>query len=429
MIFKPIFWVLRYGVITMLSKLNFMTILLIAFVDYLGIGLVYPVFAVLLFDPKDSIIAESASLTYRGAMLGILIGLTPLTQFFSSPILGKLSDFKGRKKILIYGTAIGCLGYGLAIVGIGMHSLALLFLYRIFVGISEGTIAVAQAMIADISTEENKTRRFALFNASLGTGFTIGPFLGGKLADPSVANWCGYAMPFSIAGILCLINFFLILWKFPETRGVKEEFSIKVLDSVINIRNVFLWEKLRWLFLAAFAFSFGWSFFNEFIPLLLRARFGFAPSEIGNYYAYGGAWYALSAGLMTAPLLKYFAPEKIVIKALMGCAVCMLLYLVVQEAQSIWWILPPFMYCLSVTYPTTGALVSNQANDENQGEVLGVYQSVIASAMGLSPLLVGSFVGVYPELTAWGGAIAMLLASAFLWRGSRTASVNLGFLK
>jgi DHA1 family tetracycline resistance protein-like MFS transporter len=407
----------------MLSKLNFITILLIAFVDYLGIGLVYPVFAALLFDPKDPMIAESASLAYRGAMLGILIGLTPLTQFFSSPILGKLSDFKGRKTVLIYGTAIGCLGYCLAIVGIGLHSLALLFLYRIFVGIAEGTIAVAQAMIADISTEENKARRFALFNASLGTGFTIGPFLGGKLADPSVASWCSYAMPFSVAGILCLINFFLILWKFPETRQIHGKLSFNVLESMINIRKIFLWEKLRWLFFAAFAFSFGWSFFNEFIPLLLHARFAFAPSEIGNYYAYGGAWYALSAGIMTAPLLKYFTPEKVVIKALIGCAACMLLYLVVREAQSIWWILPPFMYCLSATYPTTGALVSNQANGENQGEVLGAYQSVIASAMGLSPLLVGSFVGVYPELTAWGGAIAMLLASGTLWWNNRSPSL------
>lgn len=413
----------------MLSKLNFITILLIAFVDYLGIGLVYPVFAALLFDTKDSIIAESASLSYRGAMLGILIGLTPLTQFFSSPILGKLSDSKGRKKILIYGTAIGCLGYCLAILGIGMHSLAFLFLYRILVGISEGTIAVAQAMIADISTEENKARRFALFNASLGTGFTIGPFLGGKLADPAFASWCGYAMPFSVAGILCFVNFFLILWKFPETHNVNEKISFKILESITNIRKVFLWEKLRGLFFAAFAFSFGWSFFNEFIPLLLHARFAFSPSEIGNYYAYGGAWYALSAGIMTAPLLKYFTAEKVVIKALLGCAICMLLYLVVQEAQSIWWVVPPFMYCLSTTYPTTGALVSNQVSNENQGEVLGVYQSVIASAMGLSPLLVGPFVGIYPELTAWGGAFAMLLASSALWWNHRISPIRLNIAK
>lgn len=413
----------------MLSKLNFFTILLIAFVDYLGIGLVYPVFATLLFDANDPMIPAASSLAYRGAMLGILIGLTPLTQFFSSPILGMLSDVKGRKRTLIYGTFIGCLGYFLAVIGVWIHSLSLLFLYRILVGVSEGTIAVAQAMIADISTEKNKARRFALFNASLGFGFTIGPFLGGKLADPSVASWCGYAVPFIAAGTLCLINLLLILYKFPETRKVNERISFNVVQGLTNLRKVFLWEKLRWLFLAAFTFSFGWSFFNEFIPVLLSKHFGFMPTDIGNYYAYGGAWYALSAGIATAPLLKYFAPEKMVIKALVGCAACMLAFIVIHDAQYIWWILPILMYCLSITYPTTGAIVSNHAGSENQGEVLGAYQSVIASAMGLSPLLVGSAIGVYPGLTAWGGAFAMLLASVAFWMGNRKASIHLELAK
>ncbi len=413
----------------MMSRLNFITILFIGFVDYLGIGLVYPVFAALLFDLNDPIIPEGYSSAYRGAMLGILIGLTPITQFFCSPILGVFSDLKGRRKTLLYGTAVGCLGYFLAVMGVWLHSLSLLFVYRILVGISEGTVAVAQAMIADISTEKNKARRFALYSASLGFGFTVGPFLGGKLADPTVASWCGYAMPFIAANCMCLINFLMILCKFPETHKVRENSAFNLVDGFRNIAKVFLWNKLRWLFFATFAFSFGWSFFNEFIPVLLRERFGFSPGDIGNYYAYGGAWYALSAGIATAPLLKYFAPEKIVVKALIGCAACMLVFIVIHDAQYIWWILPPFMYWLAVTYPTTIAIVSNHATSENQGEVLGVYQSVIASAMGLSPLLAGSAVGVYPELTAWGGAFAMLLASFAYWMGCRQASTILSLAK
>lgn len=399
----------------MLSKLNFITILLIGFVDYLGIGIVYPVFATLLFDKNDPIISLDSSLAYRGAMLGILIGLTPLTQFFSSPILGKISDSKGRKYVMVYGVAIGCLGYCLAMMGTWIHSLTLLFLYRILIGISAGTIAVAQAMIADISNGNNKSRRFSLFNASLGTGFTIGPFLGGKLADPSISNWCSYTTPFVAAGILCFINLVLVLYKFPETNTVYKKTTYNLLEELSRIRKVFLWDKLRGLFFATFAFSFGWSFFNEFIPLLLHKNFDFNPSGIGNYYAYGGAWYALSAGIITAPLLKYFSAEKVISKALLGGAICMLSYLVISDARHIWWILPFFMFCLSAVYPTMGALVSNQANDKNQGEILGVHQSVIASAMGLSPLLVGSLVGVYPELAAWGGAFAMLSASGILW--------------
>lgn len=412
-----------------MSKFNFITILFIGFVDYLGIALIYPVFAALLFDTNYSIIPDDSSAVYRGAILGLLIGLTPITQFFSSPILGVFSDLKGRKLTLIFGTILGCSGYLLAAIGIWNHSLLLLIIYRILVGISGGTVGVAQAMIADISNEKNKARRFSLFNACAGIGFTVGPFLGGKLTDPSVASWCGYSAPFLTACVMCFINFLMILYKFPESHKVKENMTINLLSGLRNIRKVFLWDKLRWLFLATFAFSFGWSFFNEFIPVFLRKHFEFSPGDVGNYYAYGGAWYALSAGIGGASFLKAFSPDKIIVKALMGSAVCMLGFIVIQDAQFIWWILPILMYCLSLIYPNLTAIVSNQATKENQGEVLGVYQSVIACAMGLSPLLVGSAIGAYPELTAWGGAFTMLLASFAFWMRSRKTTISLSLAK
>ena len=63
-------------------NLNFFTILLIGFIDYLGIALVYPIFAGMLFDPTYPLVAHDTSPAMRGALLGILIGLTPFTQFF-----------------------------------------------------------------------------------------------------------------------------------------------------------------------------------------------------------------------------------------------------------------------------------------------------------------------------------------------------------
>lgn len=413
----------------MMSKLNFITILFIGFIDYLGIALVYPIFTGMLFDPTYPIISHYSSLAYRGAILGILLGLTPLTQFFSAPLLGAISDLKGRKKTLIYGTLVGFLAYCLAVLGVCIHSLSLLFLYRILVGIASGTVPVAQAMISDTSTKENKPRRFSLFSASLGLGFTVGPFLGGKLADPSLASWCGYATPFVASSMMCLLSLAIIVWKFPETRKECGNVTFNFMDSINNIRKVFLWPQLRWLFLATFSFAFGWSFFNEFIPVLLREQFEFNLSDIGNYYAYGGAWYAFSSGIIAAAILKYFPPERIAVKALIGCAVCMLMFLVIQERQYIWFILPPFMFCLSFTYPTTAAMVSSRAGIENQGEVLGVYQSVTGCAMGLSPFLIGSVIGMYPSLTAIGGAFAMLIAGLAFWKGSQPTETNLCLFK
>jgi MFS family permease len=222
-------------------NLNFLIILFIGFVDYLGIGLVYPIFAVMLFDISDPIMAAEMSAAYRGAMLGILIGLTPLSAFIFAPFLGSFSDSQGRKKTLIFGMGAGCLGYCLAVVGVLAHSLPLLFVFRILVGITEGSASVAQAAIADISTENNKARRFSLFSSSVGFGFTI--------------------------------------------------------------------------------------------------------NEVGNYFAWGGLWYSLSSGLLTAPLSSRVSSEKLVLGSMVGCAVCMAIFSVIRNAHYIWLTLPVFNCC------------------------------------------------------------------------------------
>lgn len=392
------------------SSWNFLIILFVGFVDYLGIGLVYPVFAVLLFDPGALIVPVDSSPEYRGALLGILIALTPISQFFCSPVLGAFSDVKGRKPALVLGIGTGCLGYILAVIGIYWNSLIMLFCYRILVGASDATAAVAQATLADISTEENKARRFAFLNASLGLGFTVGPFLGGILADHTIVSWFWYATPLMAAGLMSLINLIMVVCKFPETRKKIEDAAFDLIEGLHNIRKVFLIKNLQWFFFAGFMLMFGWSFFNEFIPVLLRTKFSFTLSHVGNYYALTGAWYAAGSYLATHFVHK-FQPEKLVSISLFSIALCMLAFLAVGNSVFIWWIIPFMQISLAFAFPTATTLVSNRAGEDSQGEVLGVYQSVGACAMGLSPLLVGSFVGAFPEITAIGGAFCMVVAA------------------
>lgn len=400
------------------SKLNLIIILLIAFVDYVGIGLVYPIFAVLLFDPSNLIVPADSSLEYRGAMLGILISLTPISQFFISPILGTFSDIKGRRPALLVGIGLGCLGYTIAVLGIYMSSLWLLFLYRILVGASDATAAVAQATLADISTEENKAKRFSYLSSCLGLGFTVGPFMGGILADPTVVSWFNYSTPLVAAGLMSLMNLILVVWKFPETQQILEKRNFDFTEGLHNIRKVFLLKNLRWLFFAGFALYFGWSVFNEFAPLLLRERFDFSLSRIGEFYAYTGAWFAIGA-LIATRFVDRFSPEKIAVISTVLVAICMLTFLIPSQSVYIWWITPLMLCSLAFAYPTATTIISNGTCSKTQGGILGVYQSVCAAAMGLSPLIVGSAVGAYPSLTAWGGALCFLLASLGFWKSKK----------
>lgn len=385
-------------------------VLCVGFADYVGIGLVYPIFSVMMFDPSFELVSPDTSFAARGALLGVLFSLGPFSQFFTSQLFGVYSDIKGRRIALLLGIAIGCIGYAIAIAGIWMSSLALIILATILSGISDSTASVAQAVVADISSDKDKARNFGYFNSSLGFGYTIGPFIGGKLTDTECCPWAGYALPFMAAGAMMFMNLLLVWWEFKETHHSKEHQDFKFFKQIQDLSRALKFKNLKWVFLGGFAFSSGWSFFNEFVPVLWMERFDFSASDIGNFYGYSGLWYALGAAFFVTPLLKYMRPEKIIVVASAACAFALAFLSLVHNSVYIWVLTPFVMILLAIGFPVATTVVSNRSSDDCQGEVLGIFQAIQALAMGLIPLIFGGLVGLYPVASVWGAVVSMIVA-------------------
>jgi len=75
-------------------------------------------------------------------------------------------------------------------------------LARGFDGVTGGNIPVAQGVIADVTPPEQRAKKVGLLGAAFGLGFIIGPFIGGKLSDPSIVIWFTAATPFWFAAML-----------------------------------------------------------------------------------------------------------------------------------------------------------------------------------------------------------------------------------
>ena len=89
-----------------------------------------------------------------------LFAIFSIAQFFATPIIGKLSDRFGRRPLLIIslaGTVIGNLLAGTA------PNAAVLFFARFLDGVTGGNISVAQAVISDVTTPENRAKGFGIF--------------------------------------------------------------------------------------------------------------------------------------------------------------------------------------------------------------------------------------------------------------------------
>jgi DHA1 family tetracycline resistance protein-like MFS transporter len=394
-------------------------VLFTVFLDFMGFGLVFPILAPLLLETSEGVLPEEASLATRGFLIGLLISSYFLAQFFSAPILGALSDRQGRKKILLVTIALALLGFLIGGCGVCFKSIYLLFLSRLVAGFAAGNYAVAQSVITDFSPEESKTKNFGMINMACGSGFIIGPFIGGKLSDPQFASWCNFATPFWFAALLCLINILWMSIQFRETLQTSLVTPLNIFKGVQNLQKAFKSNQLKMLFASMFVFSFGWGFFCEFIPLFLIQKYHYTPSEIGNFYVYMGSLVAICQGFLIRPFLKRHSPKRLLIAGFFAMGSIMPIALLFNSSLMWLGVLPLILFFEAFIYPNASTIVSNNSSKENQGELLGIHQSVQSAAIAFSPLFSGALVALYPHLPITIGSIATLSAGLLFLLGSR----------
>ena len=200
------------------SRKAMFIVFLVVFIDLLGFGIVLPLLPLFAKDMLAPLLPGAENRAWRGPVLGLILSVFSLMQFVFAPIWGRLSDVNGRRPFLLLGLGGSVIFY--ALFGIASEvgesapavGLALLIAARIGAGIAGATISTAQAVIADCTTPENRSRGMALIGAAFGIGFTFGPILGfASLFVP----WKG--APGFAASLFSLVALFLAIRLLPET--------------------------------------------------------------------------------------------------------------------------------------------------------------------------------------------------------------------
>ncbi len=365
------------------------------FLDVLGVGILIPVLPQLIFK-----IFEPAGYSYNGSliMLGWLTGIYPLMQFFATPILGQLSDRYGRKPVLGFSLAGTALGYVLFAIAIITKNIPLLFFARALDGITGGNISVARAVIADVSTPEHRTRNFGLMGASFGFGFVLGPYLGARLASPSVnffglfqtPSWFGPATPFWFCAILSSLTTVILLSLLPEThKHINKKLKMAWGKSVENIRKAAASPSLRVLFTSEFLFWGGFTFFTTFFQILLIKKLNFTQANIGDFFAWIGIWIAITQVTITPWLAKKIKSHHVLRFAIIGNGVALFLQLIATNTTELLIVSPLIAIFNGLFIANATTLVSNSVGPEIQGEVLGIEASVQALAQSIPAIISG----------------------------------------
>ncbi len=381
--------------------------------DTLGVGILVPIVPQLLGNPASPhyLLSGRGSEGAGYILLGFLVAVFPIMQFFATPVLGQLSDRYGRKPVLalsLFGTS---LGYVLFASGIVLRSIPLLFVARGLDGITGGNISVAQAAIADVTAPRDRTKTFGLIGAVFGVGFILGPFLGGILADPNVVSWFNAATPFWFAAILASLNTLSVLVQFHETNQHMRPVPLDPARSLSNIARAYALPELRPIFLTMFFFNAGFGFFISFFGVYLIHRFGFNEAQIGNFFAYVGVCMIFTQLVTTRRVAARFEEQRVLRVTLLGVACVMGSYLIPSSARWIFLIAPFSSTFNGLSMANMGGLLSRSVPPSKQGEILGIGSSIQALAQALPPLGAGFVAAsLTPEAPVLAAALTMLLA-------------------
>jgi DHA1 family tetracycline resistance protein-like MFS transporter len=357
----------------------------------LGIGIIIPVIPAIFYAQDASHFAGIIGEDKIRWTFCLLMAAFPFMQFFGAPILGGLSDRFGRKRVIMVSMIGTALGYSLFSLALYQQSLVILFLSRLIPGFFGGSLSVLFSAISDVSEPADKPKNFALIGMAFGLGFIFGPLLGGVLSDSSQCSWFDLTTPFLFTAALSITNFILVWWRFQETLDIKKYTRITFLKGIENVKKAFTSLNLRTLFTITFLNTLGFSFYTQFFSVFMYEKFHSNTSEVGYVFGWVGFWLVFTQGFLIRKLNPSLAPATIVSKTMLVIGLGIIAMVFPSTIVGI--LVLNFFLALAqgLNSPNLLTLVSGQAKPEQQGEILGINQSMQSLAQIIPPLVVAIF--------------------------------------
>jgi MFS family permease len=381
--------------------LLFMTV----FIDLLGFGLIIPVM------PTYAQQFHASDLE-----VGLLIASYSFAQFIFTPFWGRLSDKVGRRPVLLVSLLASTVGY---IIWGFSNSLMMLFASRLIAGMGNANIAVAQAYVSDVTTEETRSKGMGAIFAAFGVGFVLGPALGGFLTNRHVLEAMG--LSFIADHSLHVIGFVaaafsltdLILTSFilpePEKRSHAGEEKYGVGMSFIGqtLSTKKLQASLAIFFISTFAFA----NMEATIVLLTQQKFHFTPMQNSMLFTWVGVCICLIQGAHR--VTKKYGEKTMIGLGTSLLSVGLLAVPFADNMPMVYTVMAVLAIGSGVNTPCNQAMLSKLAPRESVGGVLGVGQSLATLGRILGPAI-GCFLFQNVGLQApyMVGAASMALAFA-----------------
>jgi DHA1 family tetracycline resistance protein-like MFS transporter len=386
-----------------LRRASLLVLFLTVFIDLIGFGMVIPFLSYYAREYGAS-----------GVVVGAVVGIYSIMQFFFAPVWGRLSDRIGRRPVILISLTASCCGYFLFAIA---DNLAILFVSRIIAGAGGANIGTAQAYITDVTSDRERARGMGIIGAAFGLGFILGPPLSGILSAVGTSRGLnGNLLPGLVAAGLSLIALIVAFSVLAESKppdvhprsGKPPQFDLRLWRTVG--REGSLVALMSGLFLTLLAVA----GMEITVTLLARDRFHFEQLDLAYLFLFMGVIVGAIQGGLIGKLAKAVGEKRLIVIGALSFTVA---FIVVPDLWRV-----PLLYGAAffvaigqgLTYPSLTSLVSKAAPIADRGSILGLATAAGSLARFLGPVVAGFLYDLGGPRGAFYGAAAFTIAAMLI---------------
>jgi MFS transporter, DHA1 family, tetracycline resistance protein len=352
----------------------------------------------------------------NAVVYGVMGATYSAFQFLGAPILGRWSDRYGRRRVLLLSQFGTFIAWGIFLIALWLPvqpvasvdsgvlgaftvtlPLLVLFLSRALDGLSGGNISVANAYLADISDDGNRSANFGKMGMWANFGFILGPAIAGVLGATGAGEVLPVLAAFAISGVACVI---IAVW-LPETSpcvlradpeppgvhkilGQDQKQCFQMTARKLSAREILALPSVGLLLALYFMVYLAFNFFYVAFPVYAATGVHWSLAQTGVFFSVLSLLMALVQGAVLTRASAIWSDRALVLG---GALVLAARFLFFNSANAVIIYVGAALLALGngIMWPSLLAVLAKAADRNVQGTVQGFAGSLaaVASIVGL----------------------------------------------